>query len=259
MASRKSPHPGLVSIIIPTWNRATVLDKAIESCLSQTYQNLEVIICDDGSTDGTAELCKAYSDTRITYLRLPHSGGPAKPRNAGIEHASGDWIAFLDSDDEWYSEKIELQLHELQKSSALAACSNAHVNHQSNSYFSRPSSVLTQRGLLKDNLVICSSVIVRKSVLEQTDLFNPDKTFKVGEDYLLWLQVSSLTDILYMEKPLLLYRRSSDGISFSNQNFHKTKLKIIEELLLRSKFKFSSWDLVLGVYLKNLLKSFWYH
>ena len=97
----------LVSIIIPTFNRGYILPRAIKSALSQTYQNIELIIIDDGSTDNTEEIVKDFSDPRIQYIRYSENKGRPAARNKGIKKSKGDFFAFLDSDDEYPPEKIE--------------------------------------------------------------------------------------------------------------------------------------------------------
>ena len=107
----------IVSVIIPTYNRRSLLMRAVESALSQTLDKIEVIIADDGSTDGTQELFLAGADPRVRYILLPHQGACAA-RNAGIDLAQGQYIAFLDSDDTWDKEKLEIQRHQLESSGA---------------------------------------------------------------------------------------------------------------------------------------------
>lgn len=104
------PSSPLISIVIPTYNRVVLLQKAIASVVAQTYTNWELIVVDDGSTDGTAEIIYSIKDSRILLLPLPHAGNIASLRNAGAKAGSGEWIAFLDSDDEWVSNKLEIQL-----------------------------------------------------------------------------------------------------------------------------------------------------
>jgi glycosyltransferase involved in cell wall biosynthesis len=99
-----------VSVIIPTYNRAALLPRAIDSVLAQTYQDFDIVIVDDGSTDGTRAVVEAYGDPRIRYLGLSKRRGVSAARNAGIAQAAGEWIAFIDSDDEWLPEKLERQL-----------------------------------------------------------------------------------------------------------------------------------------------------
>ncbi len=99
-----------VSVIIPTYNREKTIVRALDSVLKQTYTNLEVLIIDDGSTDNTAEVIKEIADERVTYKVLEKNGGAAYARNVGIRMAAGEWIAFQDSDDVWYPDKIEKQI-----------------------------------------------------------------------------------------------------------------------------------------------------
>lgn len=98
-----------VSVITPTFNRAHTLQRAIDSVLAQTYQNWELIIIDDGSTDNTKQLVEAVADKRVTYL-YKENGGPSKARNYGIQHSAGKWIMYLDSDDELLPKCIETML-----------------------------------------------------------------------------------------------------------------------------------------------------
>lgn len=99
-----------VSIIIPTYNRARLVGRAIQSALDQTYQDFEVIVIDDGSTDNTEEIVKSINDPRIRYVRHSENRGGSAARNTGIKVAHGEYIAFLDSDDEWLPEKLQHQL-----------------------------------------------------------------------------------------------------------------------------------------------------
>lgn len=99
-----------VSVVIPTYNRASLLPRAIESVLSQTFQDFEIIIVDDASTDDTGRVVEALPGARVRYVRLPERGGASHARNVGIREARGEWVAFLDSDDEWLPEKLEAQL-----------------------------------------------------------------------------------------------------------------------------------------------------
>ncbi|MCL5408450.1 MAG: glycosyltransferase [Candidatus Omnitrophica bacterium] len=103
----------LVSIIIPTYNRADLLPRAINSCLNQTYKNLEIIIIDDGSTDNTEQVVKIFKDERIVYIKNERNKGIPATRNVGLKIAKGKFIGFLDHDDEFLPEKIEKQVNSL--------------------------------------------------------------------------------------------------------------------------------------------------
>ena len=101
---------GLVSIIMPSWNTGRYIAESIQSVLNQTYQNWELIIVDDCSTDNTDQVVAAFCDDRIRYLHNEHNSGAALTRNYALREAKGEWIAFLDSDDLWTPEKLEHQI-----------------------------------------------------------------------------------------------------------------------------------------------------
>ena len=110
MSKSEKYEPDLVSVIIPTYNRADCITKAIDSVLAQTYKNYEIIIVDDGSTDDTKQVLQAYIERRDIDYMYKENAGCATARNAGIHKAHGEWIAFLDSDDRWHPEYLECQL-----------------------------------------------------------------------------------------------------------------------------------------------------
>jgi glycosyltransferase involved in cell wall biosynthesis len=104
-----------VSVVVPTYNRARMLHRSVESVLAQTYEDFELIVVDDGSTDHTRNVANSYDDDRLTYIRHGENQGASAARNTGIEHASGEYIAFLDSDDEWLPRKLERQVAALER------------------------------------------------------------------------------------------------------------------------------------------------
>ncbi|MDD1764949.1 MAG: glycosyltransferase family 2 protein [Methanomassiliicoccales archaeon] len=108
----RAESPGLVSVIIPTYNRPELLARAIRSAIGQTYRDLEIIVVDDGSQ---RQVVEGVGDTRVKYLKHESNEGVSAARNTGIHHSSGRYIAFLDDDDEWMPEKTELQLEDLKK------------------------------------------------------------------------------------------------------------------------------------------------
>lgn len=105
-----SQHKPAFSVIIPTYNRAGKLKNCLQAIVQQTFRDFEVLVCDDGSKDDTGDVVKEFegSDLCIRYLYNENSGGPATPRNAGIQQARADWVCFLDSDDSWYPNKLEV-------------------------------------------------------------------------------------------------------------------------------------------------------
>lgn len=107
----------LVSVIIPTYNDADTLPRAIESVLGQTYSNWEMVVVDDGSTDGTVDILDGYEDERVDVLTHKENKGGAAARNTGVRHTNGDYVAFLDADDEWMPEKLQIQIDEMESRS----------------------------------------------------------------------------------------------------------------------------------------------
>ena len=162
-----------VSIIIPTYQNCNRLRGALNSVLSQTYDDYEVLIMDDGSTDGTEEMVNSFKDSRIFYYWNKNSGGPAKPRNRGIKFSKGNWIAFLDSDDSWKPNKLKMCIENISEQVDLIY-HDLEIVYGSKKIFRRKKArtrklkkpVLIDL-LINDNLICNSSVIVRKNLLQK--------------------------------------------------------------------------------------------
>lgn len=198
-----------ISVIIPTYNRAALIVKAIESVRQQTYGTMEIIVCDDGSTDETEQVvCSRFPDVR--YLKLEHSGLPSVARNEGIKVARGELIAFLDSDDRWMPEKTALQV-EAMSGGAGMSCTNAWrvtPDGENLGPYLRDGQGVSGRvfdRLTADNFVIASTAIVRRDLLDSTEWFPEAMEFRGVEDYDLWLRISLRTDIAYLPQPLGYY------------------------------------------------------
>jgi glycosyltransferase involved in cell wall biosynthesis len=212
MSRWRDPGPGTpsVSVVIPTWNRAELLGGAITSALNQTCPPLEVLVCDDGSTDETREVVQAIGDPRVRFVGGEHSGCPAIPRNRGIRESTGEWLAFLDSDDEWRPEKLNEQLALALRLSCKAVCANAYrlVPGQgvSGNLLSWRKKRVTFNDLLEVNEVVCSSAVVHSSVFDIVGEFPESPRMRAIEDYALWLRVATCTDFAFLKKPLVLYQ-----------------------------------------------------
>jgi len=199
----------LVSVIIPTWNRANLIGNAIRSVLDQTYSNLELLICDDGSTDNTREIVSGINDNRIKFIEGLHTGVPAAPRNRGIYESRGMWIAFLDSDDLWLPDKLEKQLRRTNELNCLASSTNAvrfvpgMGEKDTFIYWKKPRIIFDN--LLAGNLIISSSALIHRSIFDKAEGFPEEKDLKVGEDYALWLRVLTQTDCAYINERLVIY------------------------------------------------------
>ena len=199
-----------VSVIIPTWNRAHTLEAAVRSALAQSHPPIEVLVCDDGSEDGSRACVEGIGDGRVHFLAGAHCGKPALVRNRGIASARGEWLAFLDSDDTWQAEKLALQLRQATTLRCLAACSDAHRvlpdGRTRGVLLGLSETRLSLRRLLRSNFVICSSALIHRSLLERTGGFPEDAALVAAEDYALWLRVATLTDFALVASPLVGYR-----------------------------------------------------
>jgi len=202
-----------VSVVIPTFNRFGVLCRAVESVLKQSFSNVEIIVVDDGSTDETPEtFLKLFP--QVTYHYIPHSGLPAVARNAGLRIATAEYVAFLDSDDQWLPGKLAQQIEALERNHAVGlVCSNAFVIHQDDEIPIQPylqwyqgQSGRVLNALLENNFVIASTAVVRRSILSQVGFFGEEPMLRFGEDYDLWLRMASTSEIHYISKALAVYR-----------------------------------------------------
>ena len=200
----------MISVIIPTWNRAALLKKAIQSVLAQTVPPLEVLVCDDGSMDNSRWMVESLGDRRVRFLGSSHGGRPAIPRNRGIREARGEWLAFLDDDDEWLPEKLEKEIALAQRLNCLAVCSNAlrvlPGEATAENYLAFDEQRLTLNDLLQVNLVICSSAVIHRSLIPLVEGFPENQELTALEDYALWLRIATQTDFAYLAEPLVRYR-----------------------------------------------------
>jgi teichuronic acid biosynthesis glycosyltransferase TuaG len=198
----------LVSVIMPAYNAEKTINKAIDSVISQTYKNLELIVINDKSTDLTGEILKSYEkkDSRIHVLNNDINSGVSYSRNRGIEYARGKYIAFLDSDDIWQKDKICKQVALMQKKNAvLSYTASAFINSEGKRFhYIMPAQEKTSyKTLLRKNLVSCSSAMVKSSVMKNMKMPND----RMHEDYYIWLTILKNEKFAYgINEPLLIYR-----------------------------------------------------
>jgi len=207
------------SVVIPTYNSEDFITKTLETVFSQTYDNYEVIVSDDGSSDNTVEVVKAVFDKyghRENKILINSHGGPGVARNKGIEIASGQWIAFLDSDDQWYQEKLQKVAENINQHKeynvichSLLYKDKKKIKHF---YFYKNfnSKIPAFLSLYRRNALTPSSVIIKKTILVEAGLFNVE--LPSAQDYELWLRLSLLieTRINYIKDIL--------GISISRES-----------------------------------------
>ncbi len=206
-----------VSVIIPTYNRLEFLKEAVSSVFAQGYGDIELIVVDDGSTDGTEEWCINVDDERCKYIKIAHCGLPGRVRNIGIREAQGEFIAFLDSDDLWNPGKIEKQVMLMKEKREYVVCHTREKWIRNGKVISQSKQRHRRWGdIFEDALVKCiigpSTVMLRRNVFEYAGLFDED--MEIAEDYDLWLRVTALYRVCYIEEPLVVKRGGhSDQLS----------------------------------------------
>ncbi len=222
-----------ISVIIPTYNRAACLARALDSVLAQSHAPHEIIVVDDGSTDGTRAMVEAL-DGAIHYLHQDNQGVSAA-RNAGIRRATGQWLAFLDSDDEWLPEKLERQL-------ALARrFPSSRVIHTDEIWIRNGKRVnprLKHRKSGGDIFLRClplcvispSSVMISRKVFDTVGLF--DETLPACEDYDMWLRICQRYSVHYLDEPLIVkYGGHPDQLSRRHWGMDRFRIRALEKLL----------------------------
>lgn len=214
----------LVSVIIPNYNTEKFLAETINSVINQTYTNWELLIVDDHSSDKSVEIIRSFSDKypNISFLKtITNSGGPATPRNVGIDASKGIYIAFLDSDDTWFPKKLEFHMNFM-----LRENSNFSSTYRNN--FSLPAQahwslnknlklkVYSFKELLKKNLIDTSAVIIKKDIIGDIR-FDPSPSLIAIEDYDFWLKILKARDekILVSKVETINYRITGENISRS--------------------------------------------
>ncbi len=209
-----------VSVIMPTFNCARFLGRALESIFAQTFTDYEVIVANDGSTDHTREVIAPYSG-KITYLYQPNRG-PSAARNLALSKASGEFIAYLDADDMWYPHKLEKQVTFLDAHTecGLVHSDAAFINESDrilfHAYFRERRRTAAQGScliqLLRKNTIHMPTVLERRQHVERVGRF--DERVRSGEDYLHWILLAMEGVIFaYIDEPLALYRKTEGSLS----------------------------------------------
>ncbi|EJQ43719.1 hypothetical protein IEQ_05047 [Bacillus cereus BAG6X1-2] len=217
----------LVSVIMPCYNPTSHIKEAIESVLLQTYSNFELLIIDDGSTESVQEFIKDYLiDKRVSYIKQSKNQGVAIARNAGLKKSKGRYIAFLDSDDLWFPEKIERQL-ELMKTHQAALVYSAYqvIRNESDNVVNVISvpETINYSNLLKNTIIGCLTVIIDRK--KTGDFKMP--VIPVGEDTATWLNILKDGHIAYgVDHPLAKYRVSGSSLSGNKLNMAKGTWKM---------------------------------
>jgi|YelNatPaOPRAMG01_1025707.scaffolds.fasta_scaffold100833_2 glycosyltransferase involved in cell wall biosynthesis len=221
-----------VSAVIPAYNRAGIVPRAIRSVLAQTYQDWELIVVDNGSDDGTDLAVKAFTDPRISLVRHTESRGPAAARNAGIRAARGKFVAFLDSDDEWLPEKLagDVKAFETSPGAGMVYSGKKLVDEDGHVLLVR---MPTLRGrvywelLAWDFIGSCSRVTARKDVLEAVGGY--DESIVNCEDWDLWVRIARVAEVAAVDQCVVIRHLGCGHVSGSLRSICEGKMKIIEK------------------------------
>jgi glycosyltransferase involved in cell wall biosynthesis len=207
----------LVSIVLPTYNRASLLYRAIESVLNQTYFNFELIVVDDCSKDSTKNVVKGFSDNRIRYIRHEKNKGAPAARNSGIAAARGEYIAFQDSDDEWFSTKLEKQmsLFDCAPRDLGVVYTSFWVIDQGKKTLIPPLDLKKTDGeihdmLLETNFISTPTAVVRKECFKKVGMF---ANIPRLQDWELWLRISKYFFFKHLKEPLVYAYTQADSIT----------------------------------------------
>ena len=205
----------LISIIIPTFNRAFTLKKAIESVIKQTYLDWEIILVDNSSTDNTSEILEEFNNINVKVLTVNNNGVIGYSRNVGIEHSSGKYIAFLDSDDWWDCEKLTASVLLLESSNIDVVYHNCQIisdHSRGNTHCRRLSKEVFSDLILNGNTLVTSSIVVLKKAIVSVGCFSEDKEVIGWEDYHLWMRLAEANfQFGLIKKSLGFYWKGEDN------------------------------------------------
>lgn len=223
----------LVSVIIPTYNRAHVLGRAIGSVLAQTYCDFELIVVDDGSTDGTAGL-PILHDKRVTLIRQDNRGVSAA-RNTGIRHSNGELAAFLDSDDEWLPDKLARQVARSRSRNSDFICHTDEIWLRDGKIVPQKKIHIKQGGRffersLERCLISPSSVMLSRSLLDRIGWFDED--LPAAEDYDLWLRITAFCNVDFVSEPLVIkHGGGGDQLSQVTPAIDRYRIRAIQKIV----------------------------
>ena len=252
-----------VSVIIPTFNRFSLISRAIDSVLYQTIKPFEIIVVDDGSSDNTSTFIK--NNYKSVKLIKQKNLGVSKARNVGIKNSSGDWVALLDSDDQWKKNKLEVQIKSLLEYDYYSVCHTNEIWIRNGIRVNQKKRHQKYGGDIFDKcLDICrispSSIIFKKNIINEVGWF--DEGLSICEDYDLWLRITANFKRLFIDKPLIIkYGGHSDQLSKSVKGIEAYRIKSLENLLSNTKlikdYKVLTIKMLitkLDIYKKGLLK-----
>ena len=222
-----------ISVIIPTFNRKKTLERAIHSVINQSLSPFEILIIDDGSNDGTKEWVKeSFQDIKYIYQ---NNQGVSSARNKGIKHAYGDWVAFLDSDDEWLPNKLYEQVKAIGSNPEIKFFHTNEIWIRNGVRVNQMKKHKKYGGYIFEKcLDICkvspSSVLIKKEIFDDVGAF--DNSLRVCEDYDLWLRITSKYPVVFLDIPLIYkYGGHAGQLSKVNDGIESYRIQSLEKII----------------------------
>ena len=231
-AGKSLPIPK-VSVVIPTYERIETLPRSLDSVINQTFSDWELIVVDDGSTDGTDEMI--LRDYPAVRLHRQENAGVSFARNAGVALTAGEWIAFLDSDDAWLPEKLERQLSALANEPELRLSHTDEIWIRNGKRVNQPKEYAKSGGAIyRRCLPLCcicpSSVLFRRDLFDEIGGF--DEILPVCEDYDLWLRITAREPVHYLDEALVRkYGGHEDQLSTTVWGLDRYRIRALEKIL----------------------------
>lgn len=230
-----------VSVILPVYNGGKFIAETIESMLSQTIKDFEVLVVDDGSTDDSKEIIQKYisnSNREIRYF-YQENKGIAAARNKGIKESNGKYIAFLDQDDLWLPEKLERQVKYLEENpdTALVYTDSIRFGDCSNAWKLTPYEGKVFLQLINGNFISALTVVVRREVFKKVGCFDEDRNLMGCDDYDMWLRIASIYKIGYINEKLARWRAHSKGYTYAQSTkMNRAAIAVLEKNFRLFKF-----------------------
>ena len=210
----------LISVVIPCYNRRNRILASVESVLGQSHENLELIVVDDGSTDGTAALFENYPDKRLRFLRYEQNRGACHARNYGAERSTGEYLAFQDSDDVWHRDKLEKQIHHIRETGAdMSFCGMNRISESGSQFYYPVHPFHPERGLeemLAENRAGTQTMLMRRVVWERLRF---DESFRRYQDWDFSIRAAQNFRLAYLPEALVDSAVGEDSISAAVKSY----------------------------------------
>lgn len=242
----------LVSVVIPVYNGEKYLEKTVESILKQDYQNIELILVDDGSSDNSAEIIRKLEgeDSRIKPF-YNQNGGVAKARNFGIAQSNAEFIAFCDQDDLWLPTKLTKQIPLFEKPTVGLVYCGAIADYLDYNKQSKPSFDNKHKGQVFDklvqlNMLTCCTAVVRKNYLQQVDGFDDDRALMGVDDWHLWLKLAMVCEFDFVAEHLAIHVFHGNNYSLYDEKMHEAEIVCLNKIehIAKRYVKTADWPLI---------------